>query len=638
MGDALGAVAAAGFLGLVAVPILLVAGVVVRGLWAAWRPGELAVVEDGGGAPRLAGWVGVIVLGGLVLAWVMFQGTWLLAGWTAFKPMPMSFLEPMLAVAAMLAILVVSRPAALALAAVLRTIDARWRRTGRRSLLSPVRIAVLASLKSAIVVYLIWRLLVKPKIGVLDLDVLHAPVAAIATTALLHLAWARVPRARRIGGAALGVIAAGAIGVALFAWQARPSLTLQVWGDRPLAGLAIDRIFDLDTIRAGVSLAEFQPAAAPGAAHPDIILITIDTVRVDHTPPYGGNADMPVLRDLGNKGAVFEWAFAPGNVTRRSIPSIVIGLAPNRVHGRVVGWGLRVDPRHVMVAERLEAGGYDTAGFVCCEGLWGKDFATGWQRGLEHLVIDPNGPALAHRAKQWLEDRDKHPTGKPLFLWMHILEPHNWLANAGEPRNDDERRRFYDRSLQAADAMLVDVMSAFSQRPPDRAPIVIITADHGEALGDHGQPHHSTDLYNSQIRVPLVIVGPGIKPGRISETVSLTDLTPTLIDLAGFQPPTGPAIDGKSFADLATGKRAANPEAGTAFAAMIQDRSNPGGITAVVQGRWKLIENGTAFEIYDIHRDPDEHTNLIQTKPASLEPLKRLLGRYQDAGSISPFQ
>src|SRR5690606_38920534 len=111
-------------------------------------------------------------------------------------------------------------------------------------------------------------------------------------------------------------------------------------------------------------------------------LITIDTVRADATPPYGGSAEMPALAALGERGAVFSWAFAPSNVTRRSIPSMVIGLAPNRIRGRVVGWALRVDPRHVLLAERLRAGGYETAGFMCCAGFWSPEVRTGLQRGL----------------------------------------------------------------------------------------------------------------------------------------------------------------------------------------------------------------------------------------------------------------
>jgi arylsulfatase A-like enzyme len=387
---------------------------------------------------------------------------------------------------------------------------------------------------------------------------------------------------------------------------------------------AIERVFDLDAIRAKISLAGFRPADRPGAEHPDILLITIDTVRVDHTPPYGGKASMPFLAGLAARGAVFDWAFAPSNVTRRSIPSMVIGLAPNRVRGRVKGWSLRLDPRHVLVAERLRAAGYETAGFMCCDNFWGPSAGTGWSRGLEHVETEKNGLALARRASAWLARREQTPGQgrRPLFLWMHIIEPHVWAQGATELPPEPARDQMYDRSLTASDKAVAELVGAFAQRAPEAAPIVIVTADHGEALGDHGQPFHSSDLYNSQIRVPLVVAGPGIQVGRVAETVSLTGLAATLVELAGFTPPE---MDAASFAQLARGTRPADPEAGDAFSAMIQDRSNPGGIVAVVRGRWKLIVNSGRPELYDVHADPEERHDLAAAQPAKVAELRALL-------------
>lgn len=624
-------VAAAGFVALVAFPLLLVASAIARGLWHAWQPRALGLIDPGGGAPRLAGWLAYVWLATMALAWVMFQGTWLLAGATAFKPQGMAFAEPVLAVTTALLLVALSRPTARGLGWLYAKVDRRFR-------LTPLRILASLALKSVLIAWLVWILFAKKRIGSLDLGILYVPVVAIGGTALVHAVWPRLARGRRYVGAALAAAVVLLIGSALFAWQARPALTLSIWGERPIAGLAIDKLFDLDEIRAGVSLSEFRPVAKPGSPHPDIILITIDTVRADHTPPYGGSAEMPLLRELAARGVVFEWAFAPSNVTRRSIPSMVTGLRPNRVRGRVVGWALRIDPRHVVVAERLLAGGYDTAGFVCCYGFWGEDFRTGLQRGLSHLEIEPNGMKLAKQARAWLDAREKQPNRKPLFVWMHLLEPHNWQSGTGAPTSEDDKRRFYDRSLTAADTMMVEMLGAFSQRRPEDAPIVIVTADHGEALGEHGQPYHSTDLYNSQIRVPFVIAGPGIKPGRITETVSLTDLTPTMLELAGFVPPTGPSMDGRSVADLATGRRLEVQDAGIAFAAMIKDRSNPGGITAVVRGRWKMIDNGQSLEVYDLHNDPNEKSNVATTRPQVYNELRALLQHYIKQGSVSPFE
>jgi arylsulfatase A-like enzyme len=313
---------------------------------------------------------------------------------------------------------------------------------------------------------------------------------------------------------------------------------------------------------------------------------------------------------------------------------MVTGLQPDRVRGRVVGWALRIDPRHVLLAERLRAGGYETAGFMCCKGFWGPEARTGLSRGIEHLVVEPNGMRLAKSARAWLDARERSKTKRPLFLWMHVLEPHNWTGGIAESQNDEDRRRMYDNSLTHVDSMIRELIGAFIARPPESAPIYVVTADHGEGLGEHGAPYHSTDLYNSQIRVPFVVSGPGIKPQqRVAETVSLTDLTPTIVELAGFQPPTD--VDGRSVVDLATGTRIGSPDDGTAFAAMIKDRSNPGGVTAIVHGPWKLIDNGVSFELYDVKADPGEKQNLYIQKPAIANQLKKLLS--ERARTRDPF-
>jgi len=635
----LGAAVTAGFLALIAAPVLLVASAAVRAVVAAWQPGELArqLVDADGAAPRFAGWVAVIWLGALALASAMFQGVWTLALYTAFKPLTMSFLEPILAVATVLAMVAVSRPCARLFAWIAGRLDARWRRRGRRTLLRPRLIVAIACVAALAVIYALWRIVMKPRLGPIDTSLLHAPAAGLAATGVLHAVWPRLGRARLVVGLGCAAAAGMVIATAVIAVRAWPSLTLEIWGDRPLAGFAIERLFDLDAIRARISLTEFRPVARPGAARPDIVLITIDTVRADHTPPYGGQADMPALRDLAARGTVFDWAFSPSNVTRRSIPSMVIGLAPNRVRGRVVGWALKVDPRHVLLAERMRAGGYDTAGFMCCEGFWGKTFHTGLERGLGHLEIESPGSALAHDAHAWLEAREQRAGQPPLFLWMHILEPHNWTVAAGEPRNDDDRKKAYDRSLAASDQMVADVIAAFGRRPPDRMPIVIVTADHGEALGEHGQAFHSTDLYDSQARVPFVIAGPGITPQHVTETVSLTDLVPTVLELAGFDAARSATFDGPSVAELATGARPGDPEGGLAFAAMIKDRSNPGGITAIVKGRWKLVDNNATLELYDTRNDPDERANVLGQHPQLVVDLRKLLDARTAAGAASPF-
>jgi len=636
---AIAALATAGFVALIAVPALWAGSMVVRGVIAAWRPAALveALVDADGAAPRLAGWVAVIWLGAFGLAFAMFQSVWTMFAHTAFKPNTLSLLAPMFAVATALGIVAVSRPCAQLFAWIARRLDARWRRRGWRTLLRPPTIVAVAIAAALVALVALWRFAVKPRLGPIDTSLLHAPAAGVVAAAATHLVWLRLRGSRwwigMGGAAAIAAVLATALATAI----ARPSLTLEIWGDRPLAGIAIEGVFSLESIRGRIPLAEFRPVARPAAAHPDVLLITIDTVRADHTPPYGGRAEMPALRELGTRGIVFDRAYAPSNVTRRSIPSMVTGIAPNRVRGRVVGWALRLDPRHVVLAERMRAGGYDTAGFMCCEGFWGKELHTGLERGLAHLEIEPRGSALAEKARSWLDVREQRADRAPLFVWMHIIEPHNWTQATGEARTEADRRANYDRSLTASDQMVQTVLTAFHRRASDQMPIVIVTADHGEALGEHGQPYHSTDLYDSQIRVPLVVAGAGITPRHVAETVSVTDLVPTVLDLAGFVPPAGASLDGRSIAELVTGARAGDPEGGIAFAAMIKDRSNPGGITAVIKGRWKLIDNNARLELYDTRNDPGERDNVLGEHPQDAERLRRLLGAHTAAASISPF-
>jgi arylsulfatase A-like enzyme len=621
---------------MLSLPGLFVLSAGLRGLLVAWAPAQLDLIEEGGGSPRFAGWLGAFVLTAVGLGWLLFEGTWLLFRWTAFKPMVLSLAEPLIGVFGFGSAVLVARPLARGLAAIARSLDRRWRARGHASFVTPGKIVLAVIVKLAVAGWLVWHFAIKSHLGPLDLSLLEVPAVALLALLFGHVAWKAWPGMRRFVGPLVGLLAVGALACALVALHTAPSLTLSIWGERPIAGLAIDKLFELDAIRSQISLAEFRPTELPGAEHPDIILVTIDTVRADHTPPYAGSADMPVLQELGKRGTVFEWAFSPSNVTRRSIPSMIIGLAPDRIRGRVVGWALRIDPRHVVIAERLLAGGYETAGFMCCEGFYGSAMHTGLARGLQHLEMESNGLALARRARAWLDAREQQPHRKPLFLWMHILEPHNWAVASGDPGTPDARRVSYDKTLSQADAMLAEVVGAFTERAPDRAPIVIVTADHGEGLGDHGQIYHSTDLYNSQIHVPLVIAGPGIKQQRISETVSLTELTPSLLELAGFAVPTA-QLDGVSFADLATGKRAQQSEGGMAYSAMIQDRSNPGGLTSVVHGRYKLIETPTGRELYDTRTDPTERGNLIRSKLGQLEELVKDLEHHAAAAKSSPF-
>jgi hypothetical protein len=615
IGDVFGSAVGAGFVMIALLPALFVLSLVARGIWHGWAPVLRGLVEPHGGAPVLAAWLAYTSVALVALAAGTFGSTLFLAKATRFRPLVVGYAQPAFAVVIVIVLVLASRPVAGALA----RLFAR-----RGAAFQPRRIAMLLLLIAVLFVVGAWWF-VRPRIGPLDVGPAITPAVGILTLVVAHAVIARRDRIRAWIAGVASACAVAAIACALVAWRAYPSLTLQVWGEIPVAGFVIDQAFELESIRDRIALDTFRPVARPDARHPDVVVIVVDTVRADRTDPYGGPAPMPFLEQLAERGVLFEHAFAPSNVTRRSIPSMLTGLTPKNVRGRVVGWALRIDPRHVVLGERMSAAGYDTAGFVCCGGFYGEESRTGLSRGLDHLVIEKNGTRLAQLARSWLAQRERTKPTKPLFLYMHILDPHQWAGSSDPPMDQAIRLRMYDRTLTAADKMIADVVGAFREREPARAPLVVVTADHGEALGDHGEPFHSTDLYNSQIHVPFVIAGPGVRAARIDETVSLTDLTPTVLELAGFTPPP---TDGRSLAPLVTGARDSSDD-GVAYAAMIKDRSNPGGVSAIVRGSWKLIVTGNRRELYDIKLDPRELSDRAASNPTIVRELAALLAQYE---------
>jgi len=627
-------IATIGYSGMAAWPALAALTMIVRGLWRAWRPTQLGsqLVEEHGGAPRLAGWIAYGWIAAFVVSWATFNTISQLAFRTAFKPTMVALVVPPIVTATVLLLALASRPAVDALSAIARRMDRWCHRKWQRTPFTP-RVLLIGAIVALIGLALFgWFVSVRPRLGYIDLGILiHPAVALPVTAAVLRIQ----RRPVRFVLAVASIAVAAAMAFALWLREARPVTLLQVWARPTIASEVIDAVYYLEDVRSDIAFLVDPPDQRPGTTPRDIVLVTIDTVRADHTPVGGGRASMPKLAELGANGAVFTAAFAPGNVTRRSIPSIATGVSPPRIRGKVAGWALRLDPRHVLVAERFRAAGYDTAGFFCCTSFWGAQHRLGINRGIDHIEIEPEGALLAELAKTWLTRRQASAT-RPLFLWVHFIDSHNWLEGRTDVNTVGERRQQYDKVLGEVDGYLAKVLEAFPTSG-DKAPIVVVTADHGEGLGDHGQPYHSSDLYDSQIHVPLVISGPGIPPHRVLEPVSLTGIAPTLLELAGFVPPGMPLMDGTSFGGLAMGQGAGDPNGGYAFAAMIEDRSVAKGMRTVIRGRWKLIEGRKGFELYDRASDPAETRNLATTRTHELAEMRQLLEARRAIDGRSPF-
>ncbi len=633
------ALAGAGFLMFFALPLGAAASAVGRSLVGAWNISELLapIVDERGASPKFCAWLLFLLVSAGVLWGGTFQGMRMLFFATRVNSL-VALAAPVVVLGICLGLLILSRPTIGVFEGWLTALERKRAAKDKRALTRPVYLAVAIVAAALVTILVSWFVFVLPSIGHLDVGfVAYLVIFALGVLAF-PLLWQRLEAGTVVtrGLGTLRVVATLVCVVsAQWARYQRPYSMLEIWGETKLAGWAIDTIYDVQSLRVDLRIEGIEPTAVPGANHPNVVVVTIDTMRADRVPLYGGQAKMPRLKDLGRKAAVFERAYSPGNVTRRSLPTLATGLSPARVRGRVVGWALRMDPRHIMLAERFQAGGYDTAGFFCCRSHFGRDHRLGLIRGIEHVEVEYDATELAKKNAEWLKERPS--TGKPLFLWTHYIEPHNWVKDhrpGPEGRTKDAR---YNLSLadtdEALDILLTSVYDTLGENT-----IVVVTSDHGEGLGDHGISHHAGSLYNSEIRVPLVIAGPGVTPGRKQQAVGLVDLAPTLLDLAGFVAPGMPQMDGLSVAPELRGEREDKLGLGEAYSQMVSDRSVHQSQAAVISGRFKLIaREGGKFSLFDTSRDPRETKDIKDKAPKVFAAMKARLGRRRNVDRVPPF-
>jgi arylsulfatase A-like enzyme len=282
-----------------------------------------------------------------------------------------------------------------------------------------------------------------------------------------------------------------------------------------------------------------------------------------------------------------------------------------------VGHALGAEP--TTLAERFAAAGYDTAAFV---GGYPVTRVFGLDRGFGHYDdrmtdtpsgavtghVERNAPAVVDATIAWID-----AARRPFFVWVHLFDPHDpYTAPAELARRHDHP---YDAEVAFTDDALGRLFARVL-RSGEREPWIVVTADHGEALGEHGEPTHGVFLYEATLRVPLVIRPPGgMDPASVGENVSLLDVAPTLLDVTGLDPL--PTVAGRSLAPMLSG-RAPEP-AGPLYLESVHGRRKYGwsplyGLVDA-HGRWKLID-GPAPELYDLAADGDERSNLYPREPA----------------------
>ena len=360
----------------------------------------------------------------------------------------------------------------------------------------------------------------------------------------------------------------------------------------------------------------------------DIVLVSVDALRADHVGAYGyARATTPHFDALAREGRLFEHAYCPTPHTSYSVTSMMTGKYMRPLLNLGLGEDSETWAAHLRRYDYRTAAFYPPAVFFIDPGR----FVGFRDRGLdfEYRKEEFADPKL--REQQVRGYLATAPKDKPLFLWVHFFEPHEPYVQHAEHRFGDSDVDAYDSEIAAADDGIDAIVRAVRESRPGA--VVMITADHGEEFGDHGGRYHGSTVYEEQVRVPLLILGPGVLPGRVSTPVQTIDLLPTTLSALGIPRPA--RIRGRDLGALLAGQRTSAEDRGLAFA-------ETDDYEMLADGPLRLLceKRAAACSVYDVVLDPLEHVDRTAEHGADAQRLRGILaavghqhGRFEGQGA-----
>lgn len=411
----------------------------------------------------------------------------------------------------------------------------------------------------------------------------------------------------------------------------------------------------------------------------NVLLITIDCLRPDHMGVYGYHRPTtPRLDNLASEGVCFTQAISQGPCTRVSFAAMLSSTYP-----AMFGGFLRLSPQRRVLAEILREAGYRTVAFGSnpyLSPIYGYDKGfeiydhnlVPWIQPCQHRLLKhldrlfivgrgllPYLPANALTAKA-IRFLRHYPEATPWFLWLHYMDVHDpyrpprrhavrfqgtkrpklpyrvlWRKALSQPQeiSEDECQHLidlYDAEINFADEQIGHLLMHLCRLNLLDSTLVIVTADHGEEFGEHGQFAHRHKLYDELLQVPLLMRLPARLPAGhvVTVQVRLLDLVPTILDLLDLG---GGPFEGASLLPLIGGHDETSRVA-------ISETHPEAGLHAIRQTDWKLILNvhTGAVELYNLQQDPHETTNRANTAPPIASHLEAQLRGHLERIGASP--
>jgi arylsulfatase A-like enzyme/Flp pilus assembly protein TadD len=358
-----------------------------------------------------------------------------------------------------------------------------------------------------------------------------------------------------------------------------------------------------------------------------VLLISIDTLRADHLGAYGGKVETTNIDRLGAEGVVFERAVSQVPITLPSHASILTGTYPfsHQVHDN---GSYRLAAEKESLAERLREHGYRTGAFV---GSFALDSRFGLDQGfdvyddlygeagglIEFGISERPANAVLEPALSWiLESR-----ARKWFAFVHLYDPHAPYAPPDEYRS--RAANPYDGEILYVDDALGDFLGRLREAGALENTLIVLTADHGEGLGEHGEKTHGMFAYESTLHVPLILSWPGaLPPGRVKSRVRLIDVAPTVVEVTGAGSLEG--YSGESLVPLALDPAEGRDRESYFEALSFHLNRGWAPLTGLYRDDRKYIRLPIE-EMYDVSSDPAEKTNLFRAGSPEAEQMSQAL-------------